>query len=325
MSTLHPTQLSELSKTIYEERLQEAEQSRRLAAITPTRSQPWLRLGNFLLALGTIVLMAFLLGACGPASRSEAAPAMGIPEITIRTTEYAFDAPDQVEAGLVSITLENIGQAAHMAHFIRLNDGVTLEQFNPAYTQDPESLFSLITLAGGVTTTSPGQQTQVVLDLAEGQYVLASFDSGEDGISDDAKGMLKPLTVVARHSQTTIQEPQFDVPVVMQDFVFEVPAEIKAGPQMWKISNRGQQPHEFIITRLAPGKTIEDLKAWGHTFEGELPAEEIANIRTMAPGQSMWVTFDLAAGHYVLVCFFPDSTSGMAHAEFGMIAPFQVK
>ena len=41
MSTLHPTQLSEISRIIYEERLQEAEQSRRLVAISSTKSRPW--------------------------------------------------------------------------------------------------------------------------------------------------------------------------------------------------------------------------------------------------------------------------------------------
>jgi hypothetical protein len=41
MSFLHVTQLAELSKIIYEERLQEAEQSRRLAAFTPVNSWPW--------------------------------------------------------------------------------------------------------------------------------------------------------------------------------------------------------------------------------------------------------------------------------------------
>ena len=41
MSNLHPTQLSEIARIIYEERLQEAELSRRLAAINSGKSRPW--------------------------------------------------------------------------------------------------------------------------------------------------------------------------------------------------------------------------------------------------------------------------------------------
>jgi len=41
MSSLHPTQLVEISRIIYEERLQEAELSRRLAAMDSGNSRPW--------------------------------------------------------------------------------------------------------------------------------------------------------------------------------------------------------------------------------------------------------------------------------------------
>ena len=41
MSPLHPIQLSEISRIIYEERLQEAELSRRLAAMNTGNSRPW--------------------------------------------------------------------------------------------------------------------------------------------------------------------------------------------------------------------------------------------------------------------------------------------
>ena len=41
MSPLHPTQLNELGRIIYEERLQEAELSRRLAAMNPANGRSW--------------------------------------------------------------------------------------------------------------------------------------------------------------------------------------------------------------------------------------------------------------------------------------------
>jgi hypothetical protein len=284
-----------------------------------------MRHNQLFVTIATLVLLALLVGACRPATISEAAPAVRIPEITIKATEYAFEAPDRLEAGLISISLENAGQEAHEAQFVRLNDGVTLEQFKAALENGVEATLPLITLAGGVTTTPAGQQAQVVLSLTEGRYVLASFVSADDEVPNAAKGMLKAITVVAPSHQMVAPEPRFDVSVGMQDFVFEMPVELKAGPQRWKITNHGQQPHEFSIGKLAPGKTIEDVLAWGETFEGEPPGEEIASISVMAPGQSLWTDFDLAAGDYILICFFPDPASEMPHAMMGMIHSFQVK
>ena len=50
-----------------------------------------------------------------------------IPQYTILASEYAFDVPDKIEAGLVSVTLDNVGHEPHHAQFARLNDGVTME------------------------------------------------------------------------------------------------------------------------------------------------------------------------------------------------------
>ena len=64
-------------------------------------------LGDLLIILAIIVLMAFLLVACGPLTRSEGAAEAGIPKITLKAVEYALEAPDQLEASLDSITLDN--------------------------------------------------------------------------------------------------------------------------------------------------------------------------------------------------------------------------
>lgn len=186
-------------------------------------------------------------------------------------------------------------------------------------------MLSLVTLAGGLTDTPAGEQTQVVISLTEGQYVLVCSAAGEDGVPHFAKGMLKPITVVARTNPAVVSEPKSDVSVVMRDFAFDIPSEIKAGPRVWQFTNQGQQMHEMSIVKLAPGKTLEDVLAFAQTFEGEPPGEEMTNIRTTSPGQRLWVNFDLAAGDYVMICFFPDMESGMPHAMLGMMQPFSVK
>jgi hypothetical protein len=80
-----------------------------------------------------VLMIALLLGACGPAANSQAASVAQIPQITIKAADYAFDAPAQIEAGLVTITLVNDGREPHHAQIIRLNDGVTLEQLQTAF------------------------------------------------------------------------------------------------------------------------------------------------------------------------------------------------
>ena len=70
-----------------------------------------------------LLLSILLLAACGGA---------GPTELTIVASEYAFEVPEEIPAGTVSIRLENTGQEPHHAQLVRLNDGVTMDQFMAA-------------------------------------------------------------------------------------------------------------------------------------------------------------------------------------------------
>ena len=259
------------------------------------------------------------------ACQTQATP---IPEITIRATEYAFEAPDQIEAGLVSLRLENVGHEDHHMQLVRLNDGVTLEQLEAALQQGPEAALPLVTVAGGVGRATPNHHEQVVLNLAEGQYVMLCFFVGEDGVPHLAKGMLRPIQVVARTAQTTAQEPQAEVSVILKDFIFEIPSNIKAGRHTWKVTNQGPQPHEMFLIKLADGQTMGDVMAFMASSTNEdaaPPFEEVGGTAALGVGQTGWVDLDLPAGDYVALCFVPDAATGKAHAEMGMMTPFSVK
>ena len=83
------------------------------------------------ITVATMVVLAVLLGACNTASAgTKTALRDQIPEITIKAADFTFDAPDQIEAGLVKVNLVNDGQEPHHAQIVRLNDGVDpTEQF----------------------------------------------------------------------------------------------------------------------------------------------------------------------------------------------------
>ncbi len=277
-------------------------------------------LNRLIAAIAALVGALMILSAC----QTQTAP---IPEVTIKAADFSFEAPDQIEAGRVSFRLENVGHEDHQMQLIRLNDGVTLEQLQAALPQGPEAALPLVTPAGGVGLAAPNHQEQAVLDLTEGQYVMLCLVSGEDGVPHMAKGMLKPIQVVARKSQAVGQEPKSDVSIVLKDFRFEMPAEIKAGRLTWKVTNQGPQPHEIIIVKLLPGKTLDDVMAFLQTYEGEPPVEDAAagEVAVMGPGQTGWVNLDLSAGDYVALCHVPDAATGKEHAAMGMIQFFSVK
>jgi hypothetical protein len=275
----------------------------------------------FRLLLGLVLLLPF--GAVAMAAQEQETG--DIPEITIQGDEYSFSGPDQIQAGLVAITLENVGQEEHHAQLARLHDGVTMQDLIGALQESPEAAFGMVEFAGGPTVAGPGESQAALVDLRPGNYVVLCFVTAPDGQPHLAKGMLAPLEVVARDGEPAA-EPEAAITAVMGDFYFELPAEIQAGEQTWKTINEGEQPHEIIVFRLAEGRTAQDVVAFLEDPQGPPPIERypVGGMQALSTGMSGWFTMDLTPGEYVAVCFIPDPHSGRPHIDLGMVATFAV-
>lgn len=268
-----------------------------------------------------LMLFAVLaLVACG-----EAAKAQQVTTVTIKAHDYSYEAPPLIEAGLVSIILENEGQEPHHLQLARLNDGVSVEQFQTALQQAPEVALALITWAGGPGVIAFGGSQEVTMELTAGTYMLLCFVPSPDGVTHLAKGMVASIEVVDTQEQTGVQSPQADATVKLDDFTFVLPEVIEAGPQVWQIDNQGQQPHEISLIKLAEGKTMEDVGAFMVSPAGPPPFADVGGLQGIDPGESGWVNLNLTPGEYVALCHIPDSASGKPHLELGMVAAFSVK
>ena len=247
------------------------------------------------------------------------------PEVTITAKEYAFEVPESIGGGVVTLKLSNAGKEAHMAQLVRLNDGVTFDQLKAALQGgDPGAALSLVSVAGGIYTTPPGATQAATLDLKAGDYALMDFGAGDDQVPYMVKGMLQPFKVTAGPSSA---EPASDVAVTLKEYSFEVPTELKAGTHTFKVSNQGAQPHEMLLFKLAEGKTMADAHAFlsNPNPSGPPPGDMAGGALAIGPGMRSWTTVDLTPGNYVAICFIPDSGDGKAHLEHGMIMPLAVK
>ena len=140
-----------------------------------------------------------------------------------------------------------------------------------------------------------------------------------------AKGMIATLEVVAGDKPADTPIIKADATVKLLDFSFVLPTQIQAGRQVWKVVNQGPQPHEFLLIKLAEGKTMADVGAFMEAPHGVPPFEDAGGLQAINPGASGWLTLDLQPGNYVALCHVPDPATGHAHVELGMVMPFSVK
>ncbi|WP_268110553.1 hypothetical protein [Nocardioides pini] len=92
----------------------------------------------------------------------------------------------------------------------------------------------------------------------------------------------------------------------------------------FEFKNKADQPHFVAMQQVQPGTTTDQVLAFLQSEEEGPPPSWLLpasmETGTLSPGRSMTVDYDLPAGQYVVMCFFPDpKMGGMPHALMGML------
>ena len=246
--------------------------------------------------------------------------------ITITARNFAYDAPDTVSAGMVTIKLVNQGPDLHHVQLIHLTDGKTaadleagLKTMKPGSPPPPWAHD-----VAGPNSPVPGGEQSIMEQLAPGNYAIACFIPGADGVPHVMKGMIRPLTVTPA-TTAAAPAPTADINVTMTDYAWQITPEITAGKHIIKIENAAEQSHEMFIAMLAPGKKPGDLATWVEKQVGPPPGKPIGGISGMAKGAVVYLPVDLEPGEYGIFCFLPDAKDGKMHVAHGMLRQISVR
>lgn len=253
--------------------------------------------------------------------------AHGTKPLAIVGSDYAYDGPDSIEAGFVSLTFENAGAEPHHIQVVRLNDGVTPEEAVAALQQGPEVGMQLVELVGGVGVIMPGQSQTAIVDFSRpGTYLELCLVPDADGVPHFALGMARFFQVTPAATPVARPTIEPDLTVRLVDFGYVFPSEIKPGPQVWEVVNDGPQPHEMLLMRVVDGVTVEQALASlaEETPTGPPLAIPVGGVQGLQAGLSNYLDLDLAPGNYIVVCHIPDPATGQPHLALGMISVFTV-
>jgi hypothetical protein len=285
-----------------------------------------------------VIAGAVLAGACTglsrpavptllPAAAVQPTPTLrpdGLPAFEIWAHDDSYTAPEVVPEGRVGVTLHVDGHEQRNAQFFRVKDNVSLAQVGAAFQQRPRSAVELLDFAGGPGTVPPGGSQDVIQDLSEGQYIMATLLLGQDGQQYVPTGMFKSFRVVAPTQAPAAAPPlPGDQQIVLSDFAFGIP-HLRSGPRSLQLRNAGSQPHEILVKRLENGHDVQDALKFVISPVGTPPYSDAGGVLVFPGGETTSFSLDLSPGPYVAICYFRDPASGKTHAELGMIRDFIV-
>jgi hypothetical protein len=254
------------------------------------------------------------------------APAPAANVVHIVAKDYSYDAPDQIPAGLTTLHLMNQGKEIHQAQLLKLTGGKTYADFAAAMkTMKPDAPpLPWVVPLGGPNAAPPGGTAEATSTLEPGNYALVCFIPAADGVPHVMKGMSRGLVVTAA-TGAVAAEPAATTDLTLSDYKFTFSSPLKSGQNVIKVENVADQPHEVVVFKLLPGKTMKDFEAWLPVMEkAPPPVAAIGGIVGQVKGQHAFFTANLDPGDYVLICYLPDAKDGKPHFMHGMMQAVKI-
>jgi hypothetical protein len=260
-----------------------------------------------------------------PTPAAAAAPAAAN-VVNIVASEYKFDAPATIPAGLTTFHLTDTGKEPHQANLIRLDSGKTYNDLvNGIKNMKPNAPPpGWVITAGGPNAIAPGGSNDVTMTLPAGNYAIVCFIPDAKGVPHVMKGMGQAITVTP--STTAVAtEPTADITVTMSNYKWDFSTPLTSGKHTLKIVTAPGQPHEFTLFQLMPGKTAADVaKFFDGGMKGQPPAMPLGGVAGLSTGLTAYYNVDLKPGDYALVCFLPDAKDGKPHFMHGMTQAIKI-
>jgi hypothetical protein len=263
----------------------------------------------------------------GPATNAQTRAA-GPPVVTITATDYAYEAPDTVPAGVTVFRLVNHGDQPHAATIVRLEAGKTLSDYMEAYREahrTGSARPAWASFRGGPIASMHGEGN-VTLHLEPGNYAWVCFVPGPDGAPHLLKHNQAHAFVVRPRTGDTPAPtaPKPTVSLRMLDYSFQLSAPLEAGRHTIRVENGGADYHHVLLFKLRPDKIMQDFRAWlQKDMQGEAPSTYVGAMAELSTGADGYFEVDLTAGEYVLVCLITGRDE-MSHLAKGMIQQIHV-
>ena len=261
--------------------------------------------------------------------------------VTVHARDFAFDLPAQIPAGFTTFKFANDGPNLHHLLIARIDSGKTYADAQAALAKPGMPPMWLVPV-GGPNATDPQTTSNATVDLAPGEYALFCMVDVPGGVPHVAKGMIKQLTVTAATGATggVASAPKADIRIRLADYAFQLakpldefaPGQtqmLTAGPHTFEVVTAVGQPHELVLVRLAPGKTIDDFMKWMGVLmsgkdSGPPTGYALGGVAPALSATTQYFSVELAPGNYAFLCFLPDAKDGQPHFAHGMIQPFTV-
>jgi hypothetical protein len=246
--------------------------------------------------------------------------------LVVRATDFAFDAPERLQAGHVTLRLQNDGLVPHQAWVVRLAEGRTLRDLERDLAEQGGAGGGLlphwIDPVGGPSAVSAGEAAEVTLDLRPGRYAMLCLMPLGDGALALMKGMYRAFEVTEGPSGTP--SPRSDAAVTLTERSLAERGRLRRGSVHVRVTNASSTTRELRVYRLTASNGADAMRSWLATEMGAAPAPSVGGVFGLPPRGTSVLALTLDRGEYVLVSRPALTPAGSRHSAPTFLRPVRI-
>jgi len=261
--------------------------------------------------------IAFLVAA--PVSRARAQRVL-----TVVAHDTSLESSPTVPAGITTVRLALKGKAKRDLVVHRVPAGTTPEALARGAAGRTERWFHDWSFGGPSVPRDSAPDASASLDLRPGRYVLVAYEIDPSGRPRGDKFIWREVSVIAGAVLIPARFAVPDVTVRVRDGRIEPSGVVRTGQRIVQVENVGTRPHDLLIGRLKPGKTIDDVRRWDSDRTDPAPFVYVGGVTPMSSGMTAQTKLVLQTGVHVVLCTMRHGGEREHDYQRGVLASFTV-
>ena len=256
-----------------------------------------------------------------------AAPISGIQAqriLTVIARDTSLEASPTVPAGLTTVRLVVNGPIKRELVVHRIPSGTRPEVLVRRAAGRPERWFEQWSFGGPAVPRDSAPDATATMELRPGRYALVAFEVDAAGRPRGDKYIWRDVTAVAA---SVLIPARFGVPDLtfrIKDARIDVVGVARSGSRMLQVENAGGRPHDFVIGRLKPGKSIDDVRRWDRDGNEAPPFVYVGGLTPMSSLVKAQTKLVLQTGTHVVFCTMRHAGDRERDYQRGVFASFKV-
>ena len=245
----------------------------------------------------TTVSAAIAVLAAAPVSRARAQRVL-----TVVAHDTSLESSPTVPAGITTIRLVLKGKVKRELVVHRVPASTTPEDLARGAAGRLERWFHDWSFGGPSVPHDSASEASATLDLRPGRYLLVAYEVDPSGRPRADKFIWREVSVIAGSVLIPARFAVPDVKMRIKEGRIDVSGVVRTGQRVVQVENDGTRPHDLVIGRLKPGKTIDDVRRWDSDRTDPAPFVYVGGLTPMSNGLTAQAKLVLQTGDHVVLC-----------------------